>query len=74
MDSKSRANIILALAEVVKDSEVIELIYEKSGQFDDLSELDKLEKRIMVKVMAYRAKDLWPPEIAPITEVLMLNS
>ena len=44
MDSKVRSSILLALAEVVKDSEVIELLCEKSGEFDDLSELDLLEK------------------------------
>ena len=74
MDSKVRSSILLALAEVVKDSEVIELLCEKSGEFDDLSELDLLEKRIMEKVTAYKAHELWPPKIEPITEVLNFDS
>ena len=74
MDTKSRSNIILALAEVVKDIDVIEKINEKSGQFDDLTELVQLERLIMQKVVAYRVNDLWPPEMAPITEVLKFNS
>jgi hypothetical protein len=74
MDSKARSSILLALAEVVNDSEVIELISEYSGQFNDISELCELEKRIMEKVTAYRLHDLWPPEIAPVTKVLNFNS
>lgn len=74
MSTIDRANLILALAEVVQDTEVIDTIKRKSGDFDSLDELIKLEKQIMGKIIAYRTHELWPPKIEPITKVLNFDS
>ena len=74
MNNIDRANLILALAEVVQDAEVIETILRNSGEFDSSDELTLLEKQIMKKVSAYRTHDLWPPKIEPISKVLIFDS
>jgi len=68
-----RANLIYALAEVVQDTEVMKTIENKSGRLESPEKLHELEEAIMKKVMAYRAHDLWPPEIEPITKVMKFD-
>ncbi|EGR0753567.1 hypothetical protein D8T32_22120 [Vibrio vulnificus] len=73
MKNIERSNVLLALAEVLQDIEVIEKIEESSGRLSN-DELDKLEGLILNKVMAYRSHDKWPPKIHPITEVMNFDS
>jgi hypothetical protein len=74
MCDTERENLIYALAEVVKDVEVMEAIESKSGKVESSAELKMLEDKIMQKVIAYRSHDLWPPKIEPITNVMKFNS
>ncbi|WP_371189005.1 hypothetical protein [Thalassotalea maritima] len=69
-----RANLIYALAEVVQDAEVMQIIEEKSGNFESSQDLQALEEAIKQKVIAYRTHDLWPPKIDPITKVMNFDS
>ncbi|ELB2039493.1 hypothetical protein QNZ67_004399 [Vibrio parahaemolyticus] len=73
MENLKRSNILLALAEVVQDVEVIEKIEGSSGRLSS-DELEKLETLILNKVMCYRTHDKWPPRISPITEVMNFDS
>ncbi|EKO3421208.1 hypothetical protein NXE12_001567 [Vibrio fluvialis] len=52
----------------------MEVIEEKSGKFESSDDLITLEEAIMKKVMAYRAHDLLPPKIEPITKVMNFDS
>lgn len=63
MNDMQRENLIYALAEVVQDADVMEVIEEKSGKFESSDDLIKLEEDIMKNVVAYRAHDLWSPKI-----------
>jgi hypothetical protein len=74
MSNINRANIILALAEVVQDTDVIEAIQSQSGEFESLDELAALEEKVMNKIKAYRMHDLWPPNIESITKVMNFDS
>lgn len=74
MGDIQRANLIYALAEVVQDLEVMEIIESKSGKFESSKQLKALEHKIMQKVMAYRMHELWPPKIESITKVMNFNS
>ena len=65
--------MLLALAEVVQDIEVIEKIEGCSGRLSS-EELENLERLILNKVMSYRAHDKWPPQISSITEVMNFDS
>ncbi|CAM2819342.1 MULTISPECIES: hypothetical protein [Vibrio] len=73
MENIQRSNVLIALAEVVQDIEVIEKIEESAGRLSN-DELAKLEGLILNKVMAYRTHDKWPPKIQPITEVMNFDS
>lgn len=72
MDNMSRESVLLALAEVVQDIDVIELICKRAGHFDDESELDALEKRVIQAVSSHRVHNAWPPEVVMCGDVAKL--
>ncbi|MDX1302904.1 hypothetical protein [Photobacterium sp.] len=73
MENVKRARLLIALAEVVQDIEVVNAIEYSSGRLSN-DELDGLEEIILKKVMAYRCHEKWPPKINPITEVMNFDS
>ncbi|MDD9177095.1 hypothetical protein ERW49_19095 [Aliivibrio finisterrensis] len=73
MSNVKRSNLLLALAEILQDIEMINTINEHSENLSN-EELDNLEDIVLKKVMAYRLHDKWPPKIESITKVMQFNS